>query len=60
MKQRLLTEEERNQLMKYGRLFNDRISSDYDDFVQYNYETINIVRPQAEAFIYAVEVEMLK
>jgi len=44
----------------YGRLFNDRISGDYDDFVQYNHELITVIRPQAEAFISAIEMEIKK
>jgi len=39
----------------YGRLFNDRISGDYDDFVQYDSEMINTLRPQAEEFITVIE-----
>ena len=39
----------------YGRLFNDRISSDYDDFVQYDEEMIAELRPQAEEFIVMVK-----
>jgi len=50
----------KQQAIFYGRLFNDRISGDYDDFVQYNNEMLAVVRPQAEAFITAIEMEMLK
>jgi len=39
----------------YGRLFNDRMSGDYDDFVQYDSEMINALRPQAEEFISVIE-----
>lgn len=35
----------------YGRLFNDRISGDYDDFIQYDEEMVTELRPQAEEFI---------
>jgi uncharacterized protein (UPF0332 family) len=42
----------------YSRLFNDRISCDYDDYVQYDVETISIIRPQAEAFIRMIEEEL--
>ena len=44
----------------YGRLFNDRISGDYDDFVSYDSEIITAMRPQAEEFIYIIEKELLK
>ena len=43
----------------YGRLFNDRISGDYDDFVQYDAETVNPMRLQAEKFIAVIE-ELLR
>ncbi|GHV50707.1 DNA-binding protein [Bacteroidia bacterium] len=39
----------------YGRLFNDRMSGDYDDFVQYDNAMLSIIRPQAEEFITVVE-----
>ena len=39
----------------YGRLFNDRISGDYDDFVCYDSEIITAMRPQAEEFIAVIE-----
>jgi len=42
----------------YGRLFNDRISGDYDDFVQYDNEMIVALRPQAEEFIAVIEKEL--
>jgi len=44
----------------YGRLFNDRISGDYDDFVQYDNEMITALRPQAEVFINVIEKELKK
>ncbi len=39
----------------YSRLFNDRISGDYDDFLQYDAEMIKEIRPLAEEFILAIE-----
>jgi uncharacterized protein (UPF0332 family) len=39
----------------YSRLFNDRISGDYDDFLQYDEEMIEEIRPMAEEFIRAIE-----
>jgi uncharacterized protein (UPF0332 family) len=44
----------------YSRLFNDRISGDYDDYVQYDSEMIQVIRPQAEAFICGIEEELAK
>ena len=44
----------------YGRLFNDRMSGDYDDFVQYDSEMIAKLRPQSEEFISIVEKEIAK
>jgi uncharacterized protein (UPF0332 family) len=44
----------------YSRLFNDRMSGDYDDFVHYDSETINTLRPQAEEFISIIEEELKK
>jgi uncharacterized protein (UPF0332 family) len=44
----------------YSRLFNDRISGDYDDYVQYDTEMIRTIRPQAEAFIGIIEEELAK
>jgi uncharacterized protein (UPF0332 family) len=38
----------------YSRLFNDRISGDYDDFLQYDEEMLKEVRPMAEEFITAI------
>jgi len=51
---------DKHQAIFYGRLFNDRISGDYDDFVQYDYEMLATVRPQAEEFITAIEMEIMK
>jgi len=51
---------DKQQAFFYGRLFNDRISGDYDDFVQYTSEMVNIVRSQAEEFITAIENEIIK
>ena len=42
----------------YGRLFNDRMSGDYDDFVHYDDEMIAVLRPQAEEFISVIEEEL--
>ena len=42
----------------YGRLFNNRISGDYDDFVYYDEDMITALRPQAEEFISAIEEEL--
>jgi uncharacterized protein (UPF0332 family) len=44
----------------YSRLFNDRISGDYDDYVLYDAEMIRIIRPQAETFIRIIEEELAK
>jgi uncharacterized protein (UPF0332 family) len=35
----------------YSRLFNDRMSGDYDDFVQFDEAMLSVVRPQAEELI---------
>ncbi|NLJ00706.1 MAG: HEPN domain-containing protein [Bacteroidales bacterium] len=35
----------------YSRLFNDRISGDYDDFVSFDKEMVEELIPQAEEFI---------
>ena len=43
----------------YGRLFNDRMSGDYDDFLHYDCETIDALRPQAEEFIATIEGVLL-
>ena len=42
----------------YGRLLNDRISGDYEDFVNYNREMVMDLRPQAEEFISIIEKEI--
>jgi len=42
----------------YGRLLNDRISGDYEDFVNYTREMITDLRPQAEEFISIIEKEI--
>ena len=42
----------------YGRLFNDRISGDYDDFICYDSDMIAALRPQAEEFISFIEKEL--
>lgn len=39
----------------YSQLFNDRMSGDYDDFLQYDAEMLSEVRPQAKEFIEVVE-----
>lgn len=44
----------------YSQLFNARISGDYDDFLQYDSEMLSEMRPQAEEFIEAIELEMKK
>jgi uncharacterized protein (UPF0332 family) len=44
----------------YSQLFNDRISSDYDDFLLYDKETLNILRPGAEEFIGAIQSQLGK
>jgi uncharacterized protein (UPF0332 family) len=44
----------------YGRLFNDRLSGDYDDFVQYDVTMLEIIRPQADEFISVIENELRK
>lgn len=43
----------------YGRLFNDRISGDYDDFVQYDEQMVAELRPQAEDFIAMIKKMIL-
>jgi len=42
----------------YGKLFNSRISGDYDDFVRYDNEMLTALRPQAEEFIVVIENEL--
>jgi uncharacterized protein (UPF0332 family) len=44
----------------YSQLFNDRISGDYDDFLQYDYDKVSILRPQVEEFIHIIEKELAK
>ena len=44
----------------YGKLFNNRISGDYEDFVRYDYKMISDLRPQAEEFIAVIEEELKK
>jgi uncharacterized protein (UPF0332 family) len=43
----------------YAQLFNDRISGDYDDFLQYDYDKVAFLRPQAEEFIQAIETALV-
>ena len=42
----------------YGRLFNDRMSGDYEDFVYFDRETVAVMRLQAEDFIDIIEKEI--
>ncbi|GHV65851.1 DNA-binding protein [Bacteroidia bacterium] len=42
----------------YSRLFNSRMSGDYDDFIQYDSQMLSDIRPQAEEFIKAIEAEI--
>ena len=42
----------------YGRLFNDRMSGDYEDFVYFDRETVAVMRLQAEDFIAIIEKEI--
>jgi uncharacterized protein (UPF0332 family) len=44
----------------YSQLFNDRISGDYDDFLQYDYDKVSALRPQVDEFIHAIEAESRK
>ncbi|MDR0581638.1 MAG: HEPN domain-containing protein [Prevotellaceae bacterium] len=44
----------------YSRLFNDRISGDYDDYVHYDAEMIHAIRPKAETFISMIEEKLIK
>ena len=39
----------------YSRLFNSRITGDYDDFVKYDKEMLDDIRPDAEKFINAID-----
>jgi uncharacterized protein (UPF0332 family) len=43
----------------YSRLFNDRMSGDYDDFLVYDNKMLAILRPQAEEFILVIESILL-
>lgn len=38
----------------FARLFNDRITGDYDDFIQYDEETITLLHSQVEEFLNVV------
>ena len=51
---------EKHYSLFYGRLFNDRISSDYDDFIQYDEEMVTELRPQAEDFIAMIEDNLIQ
>jgi uncharacterized protein (UPF0332 family) len=42
----------------YSQLFNDRMNGDYDDFLQYELDMLQSLRPQAEEFINRIEQEM--
>jgi len=42
----------------YSQLFNDRISGDYDDFLQYDMEMAKEIRPMAEEFIDEIAKEI--
>jgi uncharacterized protein (UPF0332 family) len=42
----------------YSQLFNNRMSGDYDDFLQYELDMLQSLRPQAEEFINRIEKEM--
>ena len=44
----------------FSRLLNDRMSGDYDDFVNYDNDMITALRPQAEEFITMIEKELKK
>jgi uncharacterized protein (UPF0332 family) len=44
----------------YSQLFNDRISGDYDDFLQYDYDKVSVLRPQVKEFIAVIETELAK
>jgi uncharacterized protein (UPF0332 family) len=39
----------------YSQLFNDRISSDYDDFITFDKESIEELTPKAEEFVTVIE-----
>jgi uncharacterized protein (UPF0332 family) len=42
----------------YSQLFNNRMSGDYDDFLQYELGLLQSLRPQSEEFINRIEQEM--
>jgi uncharacterized protein (UPF0332 family) len=42
----------------YSQLFNDRISGDYDDFLKYDKEMVDEIRPIAEEFIEVISNEI--
>jgi len=42
----------------YGRLFNDRINGDYEDFIYFDGETVATMRKQAEELIATIEKEI--
>jgi uncharacterized protein (UPF0332 family) len=44
----------------YSRLFNDRMSGDYDDFVQHDAKMVNSMRLQAEEFIAVIDEKIKK
>ena len=39
----------------YSQLFNDRISGDYDDFLSYDKEMVDSLRPKAEELIQCIK-----
>ncbi|MFZ4414143.1 MAG: HEPN domain-containing protein [Bacteroidales bacterium] len=39
----------------YAQMFNNRISGDYDDFITFDLEMIEELKPQAQLFIDAIE-----
>ena len=46
---------DRNEAKFYSQLFNDRMSGDYDDFMFFDHEMLQELRPKAEAFITTIE-----
>lgn len=44
----------------YAQLFNNRIAGDYDDFVVFDKETVNVIIPQAQQFIRAIEELLIR
>ncbi len=44
----------------YSQLFNARMSGDYDDFLFYDAEMLDALRPQAEEFVVAIEEQLKK